>query len=284
VLKRIVVSATTVLALLATACPALAVDVTPPRRDEPGVFGVTIGAEYSSGDYGTSSDTDIWYFPFSLRYEQNDWFFRLTVPYLVVSGPGNVLIMGGSGMGSHQPGTGGGGGGGGGGGAVATTDSRTESGLGDIIGTVSYTLQRGASGRPGIDLTGKVYLGTASETKGLGTGENDYAVQLDLAQDVGAVTLFGSGGYRITGDPPGTDYDDVLYGTVGVERDFNRNTLGGALDVQQAVVSGGDAFAELTGYLTVRPDKSSKLNAYLLLGLTDAAPDWGVGITYTWFY
>lgn len=268
--NRSVAAAPTVLALLAIALPALAVDVTPPRRDEPGVFGVSVGAEYSSGDYGTSSDTDIWYFPFSLRYERNDWFFRLTVPYLIVSGPGNVVIMGGHHTGGHTGST--------------TTASRTESGLGDIIGTVSYTLQRGASGRPGVDLTGKVYLGTASETKGLGTGENDYAVQLDLAQDVGGVTLFGSGGYRITGDPPGTDYRDVLYGTVGVERDFAANTLGGALDVQQAIVPGGDALAELTGYLTTRPAKDTKLTAYLLLGLTDAAPDFGVGLTYTWFY
>ena len=265
------------LMLLATAIPAMAVDVTPPRRDEPGVFGVSVGAEYSSGDYGTSSDTYIWYFPFSLRYERNDWFFRLTVPYLIVSGPGNVVIMGGSGMGSHQPGMGGGG-------TVTTTGSRTESGLGDIIGTVSYTLQRGASGRPGIDLTGKIYLGTASETKGIGTGENNYAVQLDLAQDVGIITLFGSGGYRVSGDAPGTSYKDVLYGSVGLERDFNRKTVGGALDVQQAVVPGGDAFAELTGYLTVRPAKDAKLTAYLLLGLTDAAPDFGVGLTYAWFY
>lgn len=280
-LKRLLQPAATALTLLATASPALAVDVTPPRRDEPGVFGVSIGAEYSSGDYGTSTETDIWYFPLSFRYEQDRWFFRLTVPYLVVSGPGNVLIMGGSGMGGHQPGGGTGGGMGGGG---STTASRTESGLGDIIGTVSYTLQRGDSGRPGIDLTGKIYLGTASETKALGTGENDYAVQLDLAQDVGAVTLFGTGGYRITGDPPGIDYKDVLYGTVGLERHFDRNTLGAAFDLQQAVIPGGDAFAELTGYLTLRPDKSTKLNAYLLLGLTDAAPDWGVGITYTWFY
>ena len=30
-----------------------------------------------------------------------------------------------------------------------------------------------------IDLTGKVKFGTADENKGLGTGENDYAVQAD---------------------------------------------------------------------------------------------------------
>jgi hypothetical protein len=279
-LKRLQLSAATALTLSVTTFPASAVDATPPRRDEPGIFGVSIGAEYSSGDYGTGTDTDIWYFPLSLRYEQDRWFFRLTVPYLVVSGPGNVLIMGGGGMGAHQPG----GGGGGMGGGTSTTASRTESGLGDIIGTVSYTLQRADGGRPGIDLTGKVYLGTASETKGLGTGENDYALQLDLAQDVGAVTLFGTGGYRVTGDPPGTDYEDVFFGTLGLEGDMARNTLGIALDAQQAVIPGGDAYAELTGYLTLRPDKDTKLGAYLRLGLTDAAPDWGVGVGYTWFY
>jgi len=35
---------------------------------------------------------------------------------------------------------------------------------------------------------------------------------------------------------------------------------------------GDDAFATLTGYLITRPSTSTKLTAYLLLGLSDVAP------------
>ncbi len=269
----------------AVVAPAWAVEAaTPPRRDEPGRFGMTIGGEYSTGDYGTGTDTAIWYFPLIFRYETERWLLRLTVPYLIVENAGNVVIVGGQPVGGH-PMTGGGMGGGGmGGGTLIQPTTQTESGLGDIVAAASYTLQPGDAGRLGIDLTGKIYFGTADETKGLGSGENDVALQVDLTQDLGAVSLYGSGGYRVNGDPPGIDYRDVFYGTVGLERRLERNTVGLAFDAQQAVLADGDVFAELTAYLTLRPEKDRKLTTYLLLGLSDAAPDWGIGLTYTWYY
>jgi len=269
-------SVTAAFALAAIALPTLAADTTLPRRDEPGQFSVTIGAEYTSGNYGGSADTDIWYFPLIFRYERDRWLFRVDVPYLIVQGPSDVLIVSGGGMGGHGPG--------GGMTATSTSTSRTDSGIGDIVGAVSYRLQRAADSRPAIDLTGKVYFGTADATTGLGTGENDYAAQLDATQDAGVATVFGTVGYRVTGDPPDIDYRDVFYGTLGIEHAFEHNTVGVALDAQQAYLSGGDAFATLTGYLITRPNTSTKLTAYLLLGLSDAAPDWGIGVTYGWYY
>jgi hypothetical protein len=267
-------SVTVAFALIVIALPTLAAETTLPRRDEPGQFSVTIGAEYSSGNYGGSADTDIWYFPLIFRYERDRWLYRVEVPYLIVQGSGDVLIVGGGGMGGH----------GSGGGMTATSTSRTDSGIGDIVGAVSYRLQRGAASRPAIDLTGLVYFGTADAAKNLGTGENDYAAQFDVAQDAGVATVFGALGYRVTGDPPGIDYNDVFYGTLGIEHAFERNIVGTALDLRQAYLSDSDAFATLTGYLITRPSTGTKLTTYLLFGLSDAAPDWGIGVTYGWYY
>ena len=46
-----------------------------PARAAAGKTSVSLGAEYSQGDYGTSSTTKIWYFPVTLRYETDlIWF------------------------------------------------------------------------------------------------------------------------------------------------------------------------------------------------------------------
>ena len=61
-------------------------------------------------------------------------------------------------------------------------------------------MQRGADSRPVIDLTGMVYFGTADAAKNLGTGENDYAAQLDVAHEIprpGRDESRGHGGPRI---------------------------------------------------------------------------------------
>jgi hypothetical protein len=263
----------TVPAFLAVACPVHATETTLPRQGEFGRFSVTIGAEYTSGEYGGSADTDVWYFPLTLRYAPERWVFRVTLPYLVVHGPGDVLIAGGSGMGTHMPG-----------GMITAGPSRTDSGVGDIIGSMSHRLLRAADDGPSVDLTGKVYLGTADEDKGLGTGENDYAAQIDAAQRIGAANFFGTLGYQVTGDPPGIDYKDIVYGTFGMEHTFGHGVAGVVLDAQQASVPGNDRYVVLTAYLTTLPGRGAKPVVYLLHGLSDAAPDWGIGMTYSWRY
>jgi hypothetical protein len=252
------------------ALPAAAVE-TPPERGRPGEFGVSIGAEYTTGDYGGVASTDIWYFPLTLRYETERWLWWLTIPYLIVEGPGDVVIIGGGGMGGHRT-------------VTTTTTRRTESGIGDIIAAASYRLLTQAESRPALDVAGKVYLGTADEAKGLGTGENDAAVQLSLTKDVRAWTWFGTFGYLFTGDPAGVTFKDVFYGRLDVEHDFDPHTVGVAFDAQEATVPGSDRPAKLTGYLTTRPGKNSKLTAYLLRGLSDGSPEWGVGITFALQY
>ena len=255
--------------LATSAAPALAIDTTP-QHSESGEFGIAIGAEYTSGEYGGTESTDIWYYPLTLHYETGRWLWWTRIPYLVVEGPGDVVIIG-SGMGSRRT-------------TTTTTTRRTESGIGDIIAAASYRLLKQTESRPAFDLTAKAYFGTADETKGLGTGENSYAVQLGLMKDIAAWTWYGTAGYQLTGDPAGTDYEDVLYGILDVAYNFDRHAVGAVLEVQQETLPGGDAPAKLTAYLTARPGRHTELTGYLLHGFTDASPDWGVGVTFAWKY
>ena len=49
------------------------------------------GIDYSKGDYGTGSETKILSIPFMARYDSDPWKLKLTVPYLRVTGEGEVI-------------------------------------------------------------------------------------------------------------------------------------------------------------------------------------------------
>ncbi|MBX3615673.1 hypothetical protein [Nitrosomonas sp.] len=47
--------------------------------------------DFTTGHYGGTSATDIWYVPFTTRYDKDRASFRLIIPYLNITGPGNIL-------------------------------------------------------------------------------------------------------------------------------------------------------------------------------------------------
>ena len=242
----------------------------PPRANAvtDGETSVILGAEYTSGDYGTSSKTKIWYFPMTLRYETDANAASVTVSYLSVEGRGDVVVSGGGmGMGSQTVKR-----------TSTLNSTRTDSGFGDVILTGSHKLSGTASSR--IDLTGKIKFGTADETDNLGTGENDYSAQLDFEKAVDSNTVYGSAGYKILGDPPGTDYKNIFYGSIGFSHKLDAARAAGlTLDVQQAALSGGSGQSELTLFLNNKLDKKTRLTGYVVKGFANGSPDWGLGVT-----
>ena len=235
-----------------------------------GETSIILGAEYTSGDYGTSSKTKIWYFPVTLRYETDANAASVTVSYLSVEGRGDVVVSGGGGgmgMGAQTAKR-----------TTTRTGTRTDSGFGDVILTGTHKLSGTASSR--IDLTGKIKLGTADETDNLGTGENDYAVQLDFENVADSNTVYGSAGYKFLGDPPGTDYKNVFYGSIGFSHKLDAARAAGLVyDAQQSALSGGSGLSELTLFLSNKLDKKTRLTGYILKGFSNGSPDWGLGVT-----
>lgn len=130
-----------------------------------------------------------------------------------------------------------------------------------------------------MDLTGKVKLPTADEDKGLGTGEPDYAVQLDYLYAAGDLTPMFTLGYKFKGDPDGTDLNNVLYLSAGADLRCSDSThIGASLDFQEASTDGVDDPLEVFTYLNHKLNDKWSLLPYLYVGLSDSSADMGGGL------
>ncbi len=221
---------------------------------------ISSGFDYSRGDYGFVTDTEVFAVPLNLSYETEAWTFRVNQPWLRLKGPAGVVVSG-------APF----------GGAVGRPVSSTESGMGDITAGATYRISPSAAGF-NVALSGRVKLGTANENKGLGSGETDYYTQIDLSRAYGATVPFFSAGYRFLGSSNLYPLRDGVYLSGGVIRRLSEPTqIGLAVDWRQRVVDGGDHGCEVTGFVTHRFDNRWSLQGYALAGLTDASPDVGLG-------
>jgi len=236
-----------------------------------GDFKLSVGTEYTTGEYGGTESVDEWYVPVTGKYTTDRWALRLTVPYIRVSAAsGTTLTAGPDGE------------------IIASSGGErvAESGLGDIITSLTYydIVNAGTSGLV-VDLIGKIKFGSADEDKGLGTGETDFKAQLNLFKVYGNFIPFGSIGYTLRGDPPNTNFNNVLSGSMGVEYRYTSwvNT-GVDFYFREASLPGSAEQREMTAYADWKLEDKRKLRGYLLRGLSNGSPDWGVGLMATFAY
>lgn len=217
---------------------------------------LSTGLTYLTGDYGQAQSTEILYVPFSLKKRTGPWTLKLTVPYLRITGPGGVLPE----LGPTGSTTG------------------TGSGLGDILASATYRAYYDADSGVLVNVTGKVKLPTADEDQGLGSGKADYYAQVDLYRISGAWTPFATLGYKVIGDTASTDFNNVVYGAVGVSYKVSDATSAGAqFYTRQKTTDSNDPRRELTLFASNKLSKEWKLQGHLIRGFSDASADWGVG-------
>ena len=264
-------------------------------------FTASAGADYSTGKYGTSSSTDVWYVPFVASYQTGAFTYKVTVPWIRVTGDGTVVPSGGGGAG----------GGSGDAGAfgcagdnrkgakkpesngvcgaqnttTASASRTTESGLGDIIAAATYNAYDGGDQGFVVDFTGRIKFGTASDSRGLGSGENDYAIQTNIDKNFGPAYASLGLGYKILGEPSGINYKNIVFGSLGGGYKLSKDTeVGASYDWATAAVSGADKPQELSIYGSHYINNNYKLSAVLYGGLTDASPDVGGGLTLKYYF
>jgi hypothetical protein len=244
-------AAATVFGLLAFAAPCAA----------DGLLTGSLGFDYSSGDYGESTETEILYLPASVKYEVDRWTLKATLSWLTLTGPEDTVLVDGQPISRN--------------GDAART---TRSGPGDITASVAYSVYENAWAGIVVDVIGKIKFPTADESKGLGGGETDYASQVDGVKSLGDWSLLGSLGHRWLGAPPGTVLHSVWYASAGVARKLNADASGGLLyDYREAATERGAIQSEVTLYAAHRLDAQLRLQAYLVRGFADGSPDWSVG-------
>ncbi len=223
----------------------------------------SVGIDRTSGDYGGTTDTTITIIPFTAKYETGPWLFGLTLPWLMVQGDANVNRdlgrIGGVGVGG----------------------TRTASGIGDIVASVTHELGMMADGTA-FDLTGQIKFGTADAGKGLGTGENDLRIMVDAYRNVAEFTPFVTLGYKILGDPPGVNLRNAFFAWVGSSMKIDAaRSVGLVWYGQQKTSVNGARQSDFTGFYIQKYSPEWKAQYYAVFGFADGSPDIGGGAILT---
>ena len=172
----------------------------------------------------------------------------------------------------------------------------SEGGLGDVVVmSRNYIMKSGAGNRPTLTFDVDYKWATADESKGLGTGENDYSAGFDYIQPIGKrMQILGRATYRFSGSPAGVDFQDRLLLRAG----FGVMTAHSAWRVHYETVDplmkevplydatgAALAFVEVGNYEVVRGEAVFRNNAggswklWALAGLNDSSPDIGFGLS-----
>ncbi|HFD86346.1 MAG TPA: hypothetical protein ENJ35_01570 [Gammaproteobacteria bacterium] len=224
------------------------------------------GIDYSSGKYGEINTTEIVYVPLTIKHSSFPWTAKVTIPYISITGPDSVT--------ADTSGT-----------VLTTTTSTTQStdsGLGDTVASLGYALDTWWNSAPYVDLTGKIKFPTADSDKRLGTGETDYQAQVDIAHTIGGFTPFATLGYKIMGDTDITDFNNVVYASLGANQKLNKIfSVGFSYDFMEATTVTSSDRKEVMGYLNWKVNPAFSVNTYAVTGFTDASPDFAVGMQFT---
>jgi len=229
------------------------------------IFSMSVGAEYTTGGYGGDESVDETYLPVTATLDLERVSFRVTVPYLSVSAPELTYID----VPGGEP-------------IIGEGPRVTTNGIGDVHASVTvYDVIVSSDGDFALDLTGKIKFGTADVEDGLGTGQEDFALQADLFRFFTKFTAIGSAGYALRGDPANVDLQDIFYATLGGSYGVNERVECGAFyDYRGASLEGSDAAHELTGWISTIAGARGRAEFYLMTGFGDSSPDWGAGISF----
>ena len=214
-----------------------------------------LGVDYSSGDYGAATDSDILAIPFSVKYKQGGFTLRASLPYLHVKGPA-------------IPGDGG---------AITGTGIATSrDGIGDLTVGAAYSIP--LTETTFFDLSGRVKLPTASETKSLGTGTTDVTAEAELVQVFGPASVSLRGGRRFNGSNALFPLQDVWQAGGGIYYTAGKLTLGLDYDWRDAALPTSFDRSELSGSVSYSLSPAVSLQGYGYTGFTNGSPDLGGGL------
>ncbi len=240
---------------------------------------VSAGVDYSSGKYGLGSSTTIWDVPLVFGYSGSAWSASLTLPYLHVSGPGNVIPGIGVVRNTNPQSRGKAGSS-----AIvipATYLSGTASGIGDVEAQATFHAVHNRDAGFGLDLTGRIKFGTASANKGLGTGQNDYGAAVDLYKTLGPGWMaFGGFAYTWLGSSTYIQLNDVWSGNLGLSYAFDQGDMAGVyLFYQQRPSTTSYTRQEATVFYNHRINETWNLRGYVMGGFANGSPDYGAGLS-----
>jgi hypothetical protein len=251
--------------LVSSALAALLVTIIPSAfaADEKGASGsgyVEIGGGYTTGDFGTTTRSNLFYFAPTLGYVSRSWDVGVTLPYLAQSNK------------TKDPT-----------GATSATSS-TANGVGDVIvrggGVLVPEREFGFSLDGGLALK----LPTASGSNGLGTGETDYGASAGMHQRIGRFKVSAFAGYIKVGDPTGLNYNNSPSYGGGVSGIFGKTNVSAWFEARRSIIPGAKNPQEIYFSLFHVLRRKVALKGGTFFGLNKGGPDFGLNISIVrWF-
>lgn len=220
---------------------------------------VSLNLDYAEGRYGEPDRSVTWTTPLIIKHQAGAYGLKLYLPYVRATGTAAA-----------------------GGDRFAAT-RQVQEGFGDPVITLTRDLIGDRDADLTVDIGVKAKVATADRRLDLiTTGENDYSLQADFLHHLGKTSVFATLGRTLKGDPPGIDYRDPWYYTVGASRTLADGFSAGLLyDHRQRVTAAGAPVSEATLYLEIASSPRYKWQAYVVRGFADASPDLGAGATVT---
>lgn len=161
----------------------------------------------------------------------------------------------------------------------------TDSGLGDATASLEYKIMDAPEAAFSVSAKGEFKMAIADVTTGLGTGVNDYAVELNVGKSMGNFAASASFGYAILGSPGEVEINDVkkslyfnniFYGSAGMSYKF-MESLNSELKLEagQATETGGTQQRDLSMVMEYEFSTHRKLQFQLLKSLSPGINSWG---------
>ncbi len=258
---------------------------------------ISANPSYSRGDYGGDTTTSVLYLPFSVKRLFSFGELSVTVPFVTISSNDLITFVGGdrSGGGGSNSGSGSSNSGSGSSGQADDDEDdddidddddefttkrtkKTESGLGDVTLSARYYLLDEQEWLPSINVTGRIKFPTANEKKGLGSGEFDEGLGVELAKSLTRdLILYLDGGYTFLGDPKGRNFRNQWNYDVGLGYYLTDNLRTSVFYEEfRAVVKGIPNPRDVYGDLNYRITKTIRVNVGGFVGLSESAADFGL--------
>lgn len=221
---------------------------------------VIVGQDFSQGDYGAESESNIGVTSFGARLRLGEWAFRATGGYVDLGEDPDTIISGPRGR------------------TLVIRSDDAVKGFTDFTLGVSGPLLDETDTRPAITFSGSVKLPTADEEQGLGTGATDFGASVEFSKTFGSFVGYAYSGGRIRGESDVIDVRNSVDGGFGLQRLFGRNWIGSVgYDYRGASFEGGEDAHEVSALVSYRATASTNISAYVYTGFTEVSPDIGFG-------
>ena len=241
---------------------------------------------FSSGRYGTSARTEVYYNPVTARRLFDTGDVTLVVPLTCIRGNGGIVIVNGmpvrqerldgaqtgittraSTDGTSRTAT-----------TTTTVQPVRQCGLGDVVLRGRYYAIDERGWIPTVAIRAHVKMPTASEEHGLGTGRPDEGVGVEITRTIGRGLLaMLDGGYTIIGDRAGEEFNNNWWYDVGLGQDLAGGVVNLSVFVEEyrALVPGVENAREAMAAVSLKSASGWRVQFSGSVGLSDGAPDHG---------